>query len=145
MHDRACAFLFLFFFSLHTNVKWMAKTQKVFCFKLKMVSCKHPLFCSGSRRMWEICQSCYRLIGNTCLWQRFCNTDITYLTAHFVAVSKWNVQWVALKCVFNTWRWPCFYYVVACIVAIQNSNVRWVKVNALLCWKITLLLHQTQP
>ncbi len=51
------------------------------------------------------------LIGYACLWQFFCSTSITYLSARFTAVSKWNVQWVALKRAFNTWPWSCFYYV----------------------------------
>ncbi len=38
-----------------------------------------------------------RLIGNTCLYIHFCNSVIMYLAARFAAVSKWNVQRVALK------------------------------------------------
>ncbi len=38
-----------------------------------------------------------RLIGNMCLWQHFCKTDITHLITRFTTVSKWIVQWVALK------------------------------------------------
>lgn len=61
--------------------------------------------------------------------------------ACFAAISKWTVQWVALKCMFNTWPWPRFYYDASGtvrIAAVQSSNVRWVlpKVNAS-CWKIT--------
>ncbi len=87
------------------------------------------------------------------LWHRF-----MYLTARFAAVSKRNVQWVALKHRLNTWTLAHFYYVdigtyccvfitllQKCIAAVQNSNIRGLslKVNALLCWKYAL--HQTQP
>ncbi len=83
---------------------------------------------------------------------------VTYITAHFAAVSKRNVHWVALKHRLNMWTLAHFYYVdigtYCCvfimllqkrIVAVQNSNI-WglsLKVNALLCWKYAL--HQTQP
>ncbi len=39
-----------------------------------------------------------------CLYYTF----LQHLTAHFAAVSKWNVQRVALKHTFNTWPWHVF-------------------------------------
>ncbi len=93
----------------------------------------------------------------------------TYLTAHFAAVSKRHVHWVALRHRLNTWTLARFYYVdigMYCCVfyvdivtyccvfimllqvrtaAVQNSNIRGLslKVNTLSCWKYAL--HQTQP
>ncbi len=59
-----------------------------------------------------------RLIGNTCLYIHFCNTVIMYLAARFVAVSKWNVQRVALKHTFNTWPWHVFITLVQARIAV---------------------------
>ncbi len=59
-----------------------------------------------------------RLIGNTCLYIHFCNTVIMYLAARFAAVSKWNVQRVALKHTFNTWPWPFFITLVQARIAV---------------------------
>ncbi len=82
----------------------------------------------------------------------------TYLTAHFAAVSKRNVHWVALKHGFNMWTLARFYYVdigtYRCVfilllqertAVVKNSNIRGLslKVNALSYWKYAL--HQTQP
>ncbi len=72
----------------------------------------------------------------------------TYPTAHFTAVSKRNVHWVALKHRLNTWTLARFYYLdigtYCCvfltllqklIAAVQNSNIRSLslKCNALSC------------
>ncbi len=78
--------------------------------------------------------------------------------AHFAAVTKRNVHWVALKHRFNTRTLAHFEYVdidtYCCvyikllqehIVAVQNSNI-WgplLKIDVLSCWKYAL--HQTQP
>ncbi len=83
-----------------------------------------------------------RLIGNTCLYIHFCNTVIMYLAARFAAVSKWNVQRVALKHTFNTVTVTRFYYVGTCtycsvfimllevrFAAIHNSNIQWVSLK----------------
>ncbi len=59
-----------------------------------------------------------RLIGNTCLYIHFCNTVIMYLAARFAAVSKWNVQRVALKYTFNTWPWHVFITLVQARIAV---------------------------
>lgn len=79
-----------------------------------------------------------------CLLQSFGNTHITYVSARFMAVSTWNVQWVVLKRAFTTWLWPCFYYVgtwmyfcifklvQARIGVVQNWNVRWVRQKLML-------------
>ncbi len=72
----------------------------------------------------------------------------TYLTAHFAAVSKRNVHWVALKHRLNMWTLTCFYYVdistYCCVfIMLLQKRIALLKVNALLCWKYSL--HQTQP
>ncbi len=59
-----------------------------------------------------------RLIGNTCLYIHFCNTVIMYLATRFAAVSKWNVQRVALKHTFNTWPWHVFIRLVHARIAV---------------------------
>ncbi len=41
-----------------------------------------------------------------------------YLAAHFAAVSKWNVQRVALKHTFNTWPWHVFITLVQARIAV---------------------------
>ncbi len=88
----------------------------------------------------------------------FCSTVITYLTARFAAVSKWNVRCVALKRGFNTWPWQVHHYhyvdidtyccvftalLQVCIGMVHNSNIRRVllKVIALSCWKYPLNQH----
>ncbi len=38
-----------------------------------------------------------------------CDTDFTYLTAWFAAVSKRNVHWMLLKHRLNVWTLACFY------------------------------------
>ncbi len=48
------------------------------------------------------------------LYIHFCNTVIMYL----VAVSKWNVQRVALKHTFNTWPWHVFITLVQARIAV---------------------------
>ncbi len=80
---------------------------------------------------------------------------IMYLTARFATVSKWNVQWVALKRRFNmrhmfyvyigTYCCVCTMLLQVRIELVHNSNIQWVslKVNVLLCWKYPL--NQTQP
>ncbi len=64
------------------------------------------------------CFSQPRLIGNTCLYIHFCNSVIMYLAARFAAVSKWNVQRVALKHTFNTWPWHVFIRLVHARIAV---------------------------
>ncbi len=80
-------------------------------------------FCSLWLVGWKRCFSCKcfmqpRLIGNTCLYIHFCNTVIMYLAARFAAVSKWNVQRVALKHTFNTWPWHVFITLVQARIAV---------------------------
>ncbi len=53
-----------------------------------------------------------------CLYIHFCNTVIMYLAACFAAVSKWNVQRVALKHTFNTWPWHVFITLVQARIAV---------------------------
>ncbi len=86
---RAC----LFIFSMHQAVSWDYMEQ--------------------SNRLFQP-----RLIGNTCLYIHFCNSVIMYLAARFAAVSKWNVQRVALKHTFNTWPWHVFIRLVHARIAV---------------------------
>ncbi len=82
----------------------------------------------------------------------FSETVFTYLTAHFTAVSKVNVQWVALKHRFNTWtlthfitliigKYCCVFItlLLVCIAAVQNSNIQGPLLKSMLylsCWKM---------
>ncbi len=93
----------------------------------------------------KICQP--RLVRNMCLWRCFCNTDIMCLITYFVAVSKWNVQWLALKLAFNIWPWPRFYYIGSgmCCSGSKFKCRGSVAKRIIHVEKITFLLHQTQP
>ncbi len=66
----------------------------------------------------EFCKnSCHYLNVSTCSHKNMylCALSVwhcfMYLTAHFAAVSKRNVHWVALKHRLNTWTLAHFYYV----------------------------------
>ncbi len=102
---------------------------------------EHIYYLRKAIHMEQLCIMQPRLIGNRCLYY-FCNTVIMYLAACFAAVSKWNVQRVALKHRFNTWPWQVFIRLVQatyCSVfimllevrfaAIHNSNIQWVSLK----------------
>ncbi len=117
----------MFIYSFHVSYAHITAPASVF-------------WLSGSKRKQILLQP--RLIGNTCLYIHFCNTVIMYLAARFAAVSKWNVQRVALKHTFNTWPWHVLITLVQAHIAvffimllevrfaaIHNSNIRWVSLK----------------
>lgn len=88
-------------------------------FQFVVFAPKTQLTCTWSAKIQKkfYKQPCTSLCtpGSTEICTKFLWNKITYFTAHFTTVSVckcfWNVQWVALKRAFNTWPWPCFYYV----------------------------------
>lgn len=115
---------------LHTHL-WSHLSEYVFIFESR-----YNFRLYGFRMSWygnnqsinqsttkKFIQACYYSqpwsIANMFLWWCFCNTDIMYLIWCFMAVSKWNIRWVALKC-FQYLTMDTFITLVqACIMAFE--------------------------
>ncbi len=104
--------------SLGWTIKWRSLAERKLLEAHKSEVLNLGKGCRASATAGEITWRQPRLIGNTCLYIHFCNTVIMYLAARFAAVSKWNVQRVALKHTFNTWPWHVFITLVQTRIAV---------------------------